>query len=86
MITLPLVVVAFPMAAKFVPAHVNEATEPVDNPGGILSVVMVAALILAINFAPGSQQGDADPRAGGNRGGRTDRLLHPSAPRPEPAV
>ncbi len=51
LVTLPLVVVAFPMAAKFVPAHVNETTEPVDNPGGILSVVLVAALILAINFA-----------------------------------
>jgi MFS family permease len=50
-ITLPLVVVAIPMAARFVPSHVNEATEPVDNPGGILSVVLVAALILAINFA-----------------------------------
>ena len=52
LITLPLVVVAFPMAAKLVPAHVNETTEPVDNLGGILSVVLVAALILGINFAP----------------------------------
>jgi MFS transporter, DHA2 family, multidrug resistance protein len=52
LVTLPLVVVALPMAAKFVPSHVNETTEPVDNPGGILSVVLVAALILAINFAP----------------------------------
>src|SRR3954447_23306635 len=33
LITLPLVVVAFPMAARFVPSHVNETTEPVDNPG-----------------------------------------------------
>src|SRR3954453_16983124 len=57
LITLPLVVVAFPMAAMFVPAHVNEATEPVDNPGGILSVVLVAALILAINFAPVPSKG-----------------------------
>ena len=57
LITLPLVVVAFPMAAKFVPAHVNETTEPVDNPGGILSVVLVAALILAINFAPVPNKG-----------------------------
>jgi MFS family permease len=52
LITLPLVLIAFPMAAKLVPAHVNEATEPVDNLGGILSVVLVAALILGINFAP----------------------------------
>src|SRR3954462_4210831 len=57
LITLPLVVVAFPMAAMFVPAHVNEATEPVDNLGGILSVVLVAALILAINFAPVPNKG-----------------------------
>ena len=57
LITLPLVVVAFPMAAKLVPAHVNETTEPVDNPGGILSVVLVASLILAINFAPVPNKG-----------------------------
>jgi DHA2 family multidrug resistance protein-like MFS transporter len=57
LITLPLVVIAFPMAAKFVPAHVNETTEPVDNPGGILSVVLVAALILSINFAPVPDKG-----------------------------
>ena len=57
LITLPLVVIAFPMAAKFVPAHVNETTDPVDNPGGMLSVVMVAALILAINFAPVPNKG-----------------------------
>jgi hypothetical protein len=35
-----------------VPAHVNETTEPVDNLGGILSVVLVGSFILAINFAP----------------------------------
>jgi hypothetical protein len=35
-----------------VPAHVNEGTEPVDNIGGILSLVLVGAVILAINFAP----------------------------------
>src|SRR6478609_9121321 len=51
LITLPLVVVAFPMALKLVPSHVNEATEPVDNLGGILSVLLVAALVLSINFA-----------------------------------
>ena len=51
------------MAWRFVPAHVNEATEPVDNLGGILSVVLVAALVLAINFAPVPGQGDAGARA-----------------------
>src|SRR3954449_13341299 len=56
-ITLPLVVVAFPMAWKLVPAHINETSDPVDNPGGILSVVLVASLILAINFAPVPNKG-----------------------------
>jgi MFS transporter, DHA2 family, multidrug resistance protein len=52
LVTLPLVVVAFPMALRLVPAHVHETTDPVDNLGGVLSVALVAALILAINFAP----------------------------------
>jgi len=52
LLTLPLAVVAIYMAWRYVPAHVNEGTEPVDNLGGILSLVLVGALILAINFAP----------------------------------
>ena len=52
LVTLPLAAVALVMAIVLVPAHVNEATDPVDNLGGILSVVMVAALVLGINFAP----------------------------------
>src|SRR3954449_688697 len=56
-ITLPLVVTAFPMAWAFIPAHVNETTEAVDNLGGVLSVVMVATLVLAINFAPVPNKG-----------------------------
>jgi DHA2 family multidrug resistance protein-like MFS transporter len=51
-VTLPLAVVALVMAVRFVPAHVNETTEKVDNLGGILSAAMIGALILAINFAP----------------------------------
>ncbi len=50
LITLPLAVLALFMANKHVPAHVNEATEPVDNLGGIVSAVMIGALILALNF------------------------------------
>jgi MFS transporter, DHA2 family, multidrug resistance protein len=57
LVTLPLAAVAFYMAWRFVPAHVNETTEPVDNLGGILSVVLVAALILSINFAPVPDKG-----------------------------
>jgi DHA2 family multidrug resistance protein-like MFS transporter len=52
LVTLPLAVVALVLAVKFVPSHVNEATDPVDNFGGILSAVMVGGLILGINFLP----------------------------------
>ena len=57
LITLPLAVVALVMALVFVPAHVNETTDPVDNLGGVLSALFVAALILSINFAPVPDQG-----------------------------
>ena len=52
LITLPLVAVALIMAVVLVPSHINETTDPVDNLGGILSVLLVAALVLAINVAP----------------------------------
>ncbi|HET8971028.1 MAG TPA: MFS transporter [Candidatus Nanopelagicales bacterium] len=51
LVTLPLAVLALVLAAVLVPAHVNEGTEPVDNLGGILSVLLVAAVVLGINFA-----------------------------------
>jgi MFS transporter, DHA2 family, multidrug resistance protein len=51
LITLPLALIALAMAAKLVPSHVNESTEPVDNAGGVLSIILVGALILGINFA-----------------------------------
>jgi DHA2 family multidrug resistance protein-like MFS transporter len=51
-ITLPLAAVALLMALRFVPAHVNETTDPVDNLGGMLSMLLVAAIVLGINFAP----------------------------------
>jgi EmrB/QacA subfamily drug resistance transporter len=51
-VTLPLAALALFLAWRFVPAHVNEATDPVDNLGGILSVLLVAALVLGINLAP----------------------------------
>lgn len=57
LITLPLAVVALIMALMFVPAHANESTEPVDNLGGILSILLVAGLVLAINFAAVPNQG-----------------------------
>jgi DHA2 family multidrug resistance protein-like MFS transporter len=57
LITLPLAGVALVMALVFVPSHVNETSDPVDNLGGILSVVLVGALILSINFAPVPNEG-----------------------------
>jgi len=57
LITLPLALVALVLAVRMIPAHVNETTDPVDNLGGILSVVLVASLVLAINFAPVPNRG-----------------------------
>jgi MFS transporter, DHA2 family, multidrug resistance protein len=59
LITLPLAVVALILAIVLVPAHVNETSDPVDNLGGILSVVLVASMVLAINFAPVPDKGTA---------------------------
>lgn len=51
-VVLPVAVVALFMALRYLPSHVNEETEPVDNLGGILSLILVGSFILAINFAP----------------------------------
>jgi MFS transporter, DHA2 family, multidrug resistance protein len=58
LVTLPLAVIALGLAVVLVPSHVHETTDPVDNLGGILSVVLVGSLILAINFAPVPDKGD----------------------------
>jgi DHA2 family multidrug resistance protein-like MFS transporter len=52
LLTLPLALIALAMAIWLVPAHVNETTEQVDHRAGAVSIVMVGALILGINFAP----------------------------------
>jgi MFS transporter, DHA2 family, multidrug resistance protein len=52
LLTLPLAVLAVGLAWVLVPAHVNEATGAVDNWGGLLSLVLVGAVILSINIAP----------------------------------
>ncbi len=57
LVTLPLAVIALVLAVVLVPSHVNETTAPVDNLGGILSVILVGALILSINFAPVPDKG-----------------------------
>src|SRR5216683_1216159 len=55
--TLPLAVVALVLALILVPSHVNETTDPVDNLGGILSALLIGALILVINFAAVPNEG-----------------------------
>ena len=57
LLTLPLALVALPLCYVLVPSHVNETTGPVDNLGGGLSVLLVAALVLGINFAPVPNKG-----------------------------
>ena len=49
---LPVAVLALIMALRYLPSHVNEETKPVDNIGGVLSLVLVGTLVLAINFLP----------------------------------
>jgi MFS transporter, DHA2 family, multidrug resistance protein len=51
-VIIPVALAALFLAFRNIPAHVNEATEPVDNLGGVLSLAMVGSLILAINFWP----------------------------------
>ncbi|HEY1653126.1 MAG TPA: MFS transporter [Acidimicrobiales bacterium] len=51
LITLPLIAIALPLAHRLIPSHVNETNSSVDHLGGMLSLVIVGALILAINFA-----------------------------------
>ena len=51
LVTLPLALLALVAALRLIPSHVHETTDPVDNLGGILSVLMIAALVLGINFA-----------------------------------
>jgi MFS transporter, DHA2 family, multidrug resistance protein len=52
LVTLPLAALALYLAWRYVPAHVNETTKPVDNRGGVLSIVMVATLVMGISLAP----------------------------------
>jgi len=52
LVVLPLAVIALILIIRNIPAHIHESTEAVDNVGGILSVVVVGAFILGINFVP----------------------------------
>jgi DHA2 family multidrug resistance protein-like MFS transporter len=57
LVTVPIALIALGMAWFLVPAHVNETTDPVDNLGGVLSVLFIGTLVLAINFAPAPGKG-----------------------------
>jgi DHA2 family multidrug resistance protein-like MFS transporter len=50
LLTLPFAVIALLMAIKFIPAGINETTEPVDHPGGVLTIFLVGAFIVGINL------------------------------------
>ena len=49
LIVVPVAVLALVLVAVFIPAHVHESRDPVDNPGGVLSLVMIAFLVLGIS-------------------------------------
>jgi EmrB/QacA subfamily drug resistance transporter len=51
-VVIPIALIALFMALKYIPAHINESPEKVDNLGGILSVVLVGAFVLSLNFLP----------------------------------
>ena len=88
LLTLPLAVVALVMAIALRARRTStRRREPVDNLGGILSVVLVGALILAINFAPVPGRGRRSRWAWRrSRSPRRSRSCSGSAARANPAV
>ena len=57
LIVIPVALATLVFVTIFVPSHVAESKDPIDNVGGILSVVMIASLVLGISIvsAPGQQ-------------------------------
>ncbi len=51
-VTIPLAALALVLAFLLIPRHAGESSDPVDNFGGLVSVVFVGTLIIAINLAP----------------------------------
>ena len=62
-VSAPLAAIALFFAWRFVPAHVNETTEPVDHLGGILSIAMVARAGAGDQPGAGTGQGDDGGRS-----------------------
>lgn len=54
LIAFPIAVVALILVIIGVPSGVNESSEKVDHLGGVISVFMIAALVLAVNFIASS--------------------------------
>jgi hypothetical protein len=52
LVTIPLAVVVVVTGAWWLPRHAGETADPVDHPGGVLSVVVVGPLVLAIGLLP----------------------------------
>ena len=73
LVTLPLAVVALVMAFLFVPSHVNETSDPVDNLGGILSVVLVGVAHPRDQLRSRAERGSARARSRRDRGGGAGR-------------
>ena len=51
-VTIPLAALAFVLALVLIPKRAGESSAPVDNFGGLVSVVFIGALVIAINLAP----------------------------------
>ncbi|MAU80265.1 MFS transporter [Gordonia sp. Z-3] len=59
LVTLPLAVIALIGAWFLVPSDSGDTAATVDNLGGVLSIVLVGATVLALNFAPLGDKGTA---------------------------
>jgi len=56
LLSIPIALIAIYLVAVAVPSHVDESSDPVDHPSGILSTIGIASLVLGIGlvFAPGA--------------------------------
>lgn len=54
-LSVPIAAVGFVLVLIFVPAHVDESSEPVDHLGGVISAAALGCLVLGVTFvfAPG---------------------------------
>jgi DHA2 family multidrug resistance protein-like MFS transporter len=50
--SVPIAVLVVVLAGLWLPRHAGETSEPVDHPGGVLSVVFIGPLVLAISLVP----------------------------------